>query len=102
LPALFDCGWAIGIKYTDGFTKIVPSLLTISALAISMWLLSIAIKTISVGTAYVDWVGIGAVGVTMLGMILFDESRDIMRIVYLLLIGSGIVGLNLVSSTTGT
>ncbi|MFT5504795.1 MAG: quaternary ammonium compound-resistance protein SugE [Gammaproteobacteria bacterium] len=102
VAGLFECGWAIGIKYTDGFTKMVPSLLTISALAISIWLLSIAMKTIPVGTAYAVWAGIGAVGVTMLGMILFDESRDIMRIVCLLLIVSGIVGLNLVSSTTGT
>jgi quaternary ammonium compound-resistance protein SugE len=99
---LFECGWAIGIKYTDGFTKIVPSLLTISALAISLWLLSIAMKAIPVGTAYAVWAGIGVVGVAMLGMLLFDESRDIMRIVCLLLIVSGIVGLNLVSSSTAT
>jgi quaternary ammonium compound-resistance protein SugE len=98
IAGLFECGWAIGIKYTEGFTKIVPSFLTISAMAISFWLLSIAMKTIPVGTAYAVWTGIGAVGVAVLGMILLGESRDIMRIICLLLIVSGIVGLKLVSS----
>ncbi|MEW8027893.1 MAG: quaternary ammonium compound efflux SMR transporter SugE [Candidatus Thiodiazotropha sp.] len=101
LAGLFECGWAIGLKYTDGFTKLVPSLLTVCAMAISFWLLSIAMKTIPVGTAYAVWTGIGAVGVALLGMLLLGESRDIMRIVSLLLIVSGIVGLKLVSSTTG-
>lgn len=99
IAGLFECGWAIGIKYTDGFTKLVPSLLTISAMAISFWLLSIAMKTIPVGTAYAVWTGIGAVGVAILGMVLLGESRDILRIICLLLIVSGIVGLKLVSSS---
>ncbi|MEW8525818.1 MAG: SMR family transporter, partial [Candidatus Thiodiazotropha endolucinida] len=75
-----------------------PSLLTISAMAISFWLLSVAMKTIPVGTAYAVWTGIGAVGVAVLGMVMLGESRDILRIVSLLLIVSGIVGLKLVSS----
>lgn len=97
LAGLFECGWAVGLKYTDGFTKTVPSLLTVLAMAISFWLLSVAIKTIPVGTAYAVWTGIGAVSVAILGMILFGESRDVMRIVCLLLIVSGIFGLKLVS-----
>ncbi len=99
IAGLFECGWAIGLKYTDGFTKLVPSLLTVTAMAISFWLLSTAMKTIPVGTAYAVWTGIGAVGVAIIGMVLFDESRDIMRIICLLLIVSGIVGLKLVSSS---
>lgn len=99
VAGLFECGWAIGLKYTDGFTKLIPSLLTVSAMAISFWLLSVAMKTIPVGTAYAVWTGIGAVGVAILGMILLGESRDIMRIICLLLIVSGIVGLKLVSSS---
>ncbi|MCZ6623710.1 MAG: quaternary ammonium compound efflux SMR transporter SugE [Deltaproteobacteria bacterium] len=101
VAGLFECGWAIGIKYTDGFTKLVPSLLTVSAMAISFWLLSVAMKTIPVGTAYAVWTGIGAVGVVVMGMVLFGESRDIMRVICLLLIVSGIVGLKLVSSSQG-
>ena len=99
VAGLFECGWAIGLKYTDGFTKLITSLLTVSAMAISFWLLSVAMKTIPVGTAYAVWTGIGAVGVAILGMILLGESRDIMRIICLLLIVSGIVGLKLVSSS---
>ncbi len=98
IAGLFECGWAIGLKYTYGFTKLVPSLLTASAMAISFLLLSMAMKTIPVGTAYAVWTGIGAVGVAVLGMILFGESREIVRIICLLLIISGIVGLKLVSS----
>jgi len=97
IAGLFECGWAIGLKYTDGFTKLVPSLLTVSAMVISFWLLSVAMKTIPIGTAYAVWTGIGAVGVAIIGMILFGESRDIIRVFCLLLIVSGIVGLKLVS-----
>ena len=102
IAGLFECGWAIGLKYTDGFTKLVPSLLTVSAMVISFWLLSVAMKTIPIGTAYAVWTGIGAVGVAIIGMILFGESRDIIRVFCLLLIVSGIVGLKLVSLSQGT
>ena len=101
VAGLFECGWAIGLKYTEGFSKIIPSLLTISAMAISFWLLSVAMKAIPVGTAYAVWTGIGAVGVAIMGMVLFGESRDIIRVICLLLIVSGIVGLKLVSSSHG-
>ncbi len=96
LAGLFECGWAIGIKYTDGFPKLIPSLFTLFSMGFSFWLLSIAIRTIPVGTACAVWAGIGAVGVTLLGMILFAESKDIMRIICLLLIVSGIIGLGIV------
>jgi quaternary ammonium compound-resistance protein SugE len=95
---LFECGWAIGLKYTEGFTRLMPSLLTIAAMAISFVLLSAAMKTIPVGTAYAVWTGIGAVGVAILGMILFGESTDTLRILSLFLIVAGIIGLKLVSN----
>ncbi len=101
VAGFFECGWAIGLKYTDGFTKLVPSLLTVSAMAISFWLLAVAMRTIPVGTAYAIWVGIGAVRVAILGMVLLGESRDMMKIVCLLLIIAGIVGLKLVSLSQG-
>ena len=99
IAGLFECGWAIGLKYTDGFTKLIPSLFTVIAMAISLWLLAIAMKTIPVGTAYAIWTGIGAVGVAVLGMFLFGESRELMRILCLLLIVSGILGLKLVTTS---
>lgn len=97
VAGLFEIGWAIGLKYSDGFSKPVPSLLTVAAMAMSIWLLSVAMKTIPVGTAYAVWTGIGAVGVAILGMILFGESREILRITCLFLIIAGIIGLKLVS-----
>lgn len=101
VAGLFECCWAIGLKYTDGFTKPITSILTVSAMAISFLLLSVAMKTIPVGTAYAVWTGIGAVGVAIMGMLLFGESRDILRILCLLSIVAGIVGLKLVSSSQG-
>ena len=97
IAGLFECGWAIGLKYTEGFTRLTPSILTITAMAISFFLLSTAMKTIPVGTAYAVWTGIGAVGVAVMGMILFGESRDILRIISLMMIVGGIIGLKLVS-----
>lgn len=98
VAGLFECAWAIGLKYTDGFSKLVPSVLTVLSMAISFLLLSLAMKNVPVGTAYAVWTGIGAVGVAIMGMVLFGESRNIMRIICLLLIVSGIVKLKLVSS----
>ena len=97
LAGLFECGWAIGLKYSEGFTRWVPSLLTLWAMGISIWLLSIAMKTIPIGTAYAVWTGIGACGVAILGMILFNESRDLARMICLFLIVIGIVGLKVFS-----
>ncbi len=97
VAGLFEILWAIGLKYSDGFSKPVPSLITVAAMAMSIWLLSVAMKTIPVGTAYAVWTGIGAVGVAVLGMVLFGESREILRITCLFLIIAGIIGLKLVS-----
>ena len=97
VAGLFEIGWAIGLKYSDGFSKLTPSLLTAISMVISLWLLSIAMKTIPVGTAYAVWTGIGAVGVAVLGMVLFGESRETLRVICLFLIVTGIIGLKVVS-----
>ena len=97
IAGVLECGWAVGMKYTDGFTRLLPSVLTIGAMGVSFWFLSLAMRTIPLGTAYAVWTGIGAVGVAALGMVLFEESREILRILCLLLIVAGIVGLKLVS-----
>jgi len=97
VAGLFEIGWAVGLKYSAGFSKPLPSVLTIVAMAFSLWLLAAAMKTIPVGTAYAVWTGIGAVGVAVLGMVLFGESREFLRVLCLFLIIAGIVGLKLVS-----
>lgn len=97
VAGLFEIGWAIGLRYSDGFSKPLPSFLTVVAMGFSIWLLAVAMKTIPVGTAYAVWTGIGAVGVAVLGMVLFGESREIIRIFCLFLIIAGIVGLKVVS-----
>jgi len=102
IAGLLECGWAIGIKYTDGFSKLVPSVLVITAMLASVWLLSIAMKTIPVGTAYAVWTGIGATGVAALGILFMGESREIIRIICLMLIVAGIVGLKLVAPEAET
>ena len=93
----FEIVWALGIKYTEGFTRPVASTITIAAMAASVWLLAIAIKTIPVGTGYAVWVGIGAVGAAIGGMILFGESKSVARMVCILLIVAGVIGLKLFS-----
>lgn len=90
---LFEIGWAIGLKYTEGFTKLIPSVLTVSAMAASFYLLSQSLKTIPVGTGYAVWTGIGAAGTAILGMFLFAESTAVLRIASLGLILLGIAGL---------
>ena len=97
VAGLFEIGWAIGLKYSDGFSKPVPSLFTVLAMVLSVWLLSIAMRTIPVGTAYAVWTGIGAIGVAVLGMVMFGESREFLRLICLFLIIAGIIGLKLVS-----
>ena len=92
---LFEIVWAIGLKYSDGFTKTVPSAITITAMAISMWLLAQAARDLPIGTAYAVWTGIGAVGAALLGIMLFQESANLVRIGCIALIVVGIVGLKL-------
>lgn len=93
IAGVIEIGWAIGLKYTEGFSQLVPSLLTISAMVISMYLLSIAARHLPIGTAYAVWVGIGALGAAILGMFLFGESRDPIRLACLALIVIGVIGL---------
>jgi len=95
VAGLLETGWAIGLKYTYGFTRLVPSVLTIAAIAASMILLAIAAKTIPIGTAYAIWVGIGAVGAVVLGIVLFDEPRDLARLAFVGLLIVSLVGLKL-------
>ena len=94
---LLEIGWAIGLKYTDGFTRLVPSVLTLAAMAGSIILLGLALKTLPIGTAYAVWTGIGAVGTALLGIVLFDEPATAARLASIGLIVSGIVGLKLVT-----
>jgi len=100
IAGLFECGWAIGLKYTEGFTRPVPSLLTVAAMGISFVLLSSAMKTIPVGTAYAFWTGIGAVGAAILGVILFSEMLNPYRVASILLIILGIAGLKIFSGSS--
>jgi quaternary ammonium compound-resistance protein SugE len=93
----FEVGWAIGLKYTEGFTRLWPSLWTIAAMVISLALLGIALKTIPVGTGYAVWTGVGAAGTAILGIILFAEPATALRLGSIGLIVAGIVGLKLVS-----
>lgn len=97
IAGLFETGWAIGLKYSHGFTKLWPSVWTALSMSLSVFLLSVALKKIPVGTGYAVWTGIGAVGVAILGMILFNESRDVARVICIFLIISGIVGLKIFS-----
>ena len=98
LAGLLEIGWAIGLKYTEGFTRLWPSVLTILALVASFLLLGIALRTLPVGTGYAVWVGIGAVGTAVLGIFLFGESATPIRLLSLALICAGIIGLKLAHS----
>lgn len=101
IAGLFEVGWAIGLKYTDGFSKLWPSVWTVGAMIVSLLFLEYALRTLPVGTAYAIWVGIGAVGTAIMGMWLFNESRDIARIVCLMLIVAGVIGLKFVTPNAG-
>ncbi|MDQ3144437.1 MAG: quaternary ammonium compound efflux SMR transporter SugE [Pseudomonadota bacterium] len=102
IAGLLETGWAIGLKYTDGFTRLVPSLLTATAIAASMFLLAIAARTIPIGTAYAIWVGSGAVGAVILGIFLFDEPRDASRLFFVALLVVALIGLKLTARAHGT
>jgi quaternary ammonium compound-resistance protein SugE len=97
LAGLLEVGWAVGLKYADGFTRPVPSIVTLVAAAASFWLLGLAMRTIPLGTAYAVWVGIGAVGAAIAGMTLFREPVSVLKLVSLVLVVAGILGLKLAS-----
>lgn len=93
IAGLFEVGWAVGLKYTEGFTRLWPTVWTVLSMIISLWLLAIAMKQLPLGTAYSVWVGVGAVGTVILGILLFGESASTARLVSVALIVAGIVGL---------
>ena len=95
IAGLFEIAWAIGLKYTEGFTRLWPTVGTVLAMGISVGLLGIAMRSLPVGTAYAVWVGVGAVGTAILGIVLFGESANAGRLVSLALILAGIIGLKL-------
>ena len=98
VAGIFETAWAVGLKYSDGFTKLGPSLFTAVTMMISIYLLALALRALPVGTGYAVWTGIGAVGTAILGMVLFNESRELPRIFCIVLIVAGIIGLKLTSA----
>lgn len=99
IAGVLEIAWAVGLKYTEGWTRLVPSLITGALMIASFYFLSLAVKTLPIGTAYAVWTGIGTVGAAILGMFLFDEPRDIVRVVCIFLIIAGIAGLKLTSAS---
>jgi quaternary ammonium compound-resistance protein SugE len=97
VAGLFEVGWAIGLKYTQGFTRLVPTALTLASMVVSLGLLGLALKTLPVGTAYAIWTGVGTIGTAALGIVLLGEPAHALRLACIGLIVSGIVGLKLVS-----
>lgn len=99
VAGLLEVGWAVGLKYTDGFSRPVPSLLTVAAMIASLALLGLALKTLPLGTAYAIWTGVGTVGTAVMAIILFNDSASAMRLFCIGLIVAGIVGLKLATPT---
>lgn len=95
LAGLFECGWAVGLKYTDGFTRLLPTVPTLFAMGASFGLLTLALRGLPVGTAYAVWTGIGATGTAILGILLFEEPATALRLASIGLIVAGIVGLKM-------
>ncbi|WP_273826092.1 MULTISPECIES: quaternary ammonium compound efflux SMR transporter SugE [Pseudomonas] len=95
---LFEVGWAVGLKYTDGFSRPLPTVLTVGAMAISLGLLGLAVKDLPLGTAYAVWTGVGAVGTVIAGIILFGESMALIRLASVALIITGLIGLKVSAS----
>lgn len=98
IAGLFEIAWAIGLKYTEGWSKLWPSMATVALMIVSFYFLSQAVKTLPIGTAYAVWTGIGTVGAAIVGMVLFDEPRDLIRFGCILLIVGGIAGLKLTAA----
>ncbi|MCB2384359.1 MULTISPECIES: quaternary ammonium compound efflux SMR transporter SugE [Shewanella] len=95
LAGLFEIGWAIGLKYTEGFTRLWPSIFTVASMAVSVVLLGLAVKQLPIGTAYGVWVGIGAMGTAIAGIILLGEGVSLLKVASLILILLGVLGLKL-------
>jgi quaternary ammonium compound-resistance protein SugE len=101
LAGLFEIGWAVGLKYTQGFTRLVPTALTVASMILSIGLLGLALRTLPLGTAYAMWTGIGTLGTAILGIYLFAEPASPARLFCIALIVAGLVGLKLVSPNPG-
>lgn len=97
IAGLFEAAWAIGLKYTEGFTKLYPSIFTGVCMILSFYFLSQALKTLPIGTGYAVWTGIGVIGTTVFGILLFNEALDFARLICIALIFSGVIGLKLIS-----
>ena len=102
LAGVFEIGWAVGLKYTQGFTRLVPTVLTVASMILSIGLLGLALRTLPLGTAYAMWTGIGTLGTAILGIYLFAEPTSPGRLFCIALIVAGLVGLKLVSPDAGT
>lgn len=100
IAGIFEIVWAVGLKYTEGFSKLLPSGITVFAMIASFYFLAQGLKTIPLGTGYAVWTGIGAVGTAIIGILFFEESKDLLRIACILLIISGIIGLKILSPDT--
>lgn len=98
IAGITEIGWALGLKYTEGWTKLIPSILTIIGMVVSFYFLSLSLKTIPVSTGYAVWTGIGAFGTAMIGMFLLGEPSSVLKVICVLLIVAGVVGLKLVST----
>ena len=98
IAGLFEVWWAVELKFSEGFTRILPSILTIVGMILSFYFLSVSLKSLPFGTAYAIWTGIGTIGTVILGIVLFKEPLDIIRIICIILIVSGIIGLKLTSN----
>ena len=97
VAGILEIGWAVGLKYNDGFTRLWPTVATLSAMIASMALLGLAVRELPVGTAYAVWTGIGTVGTVLLGILLFGEPADLLRLLFISMIVAGIVGLKIVT-----
>lgn len=98
IAGIFEIIWAVALRNSEGFTKLIPAIITILAMAVSIYLLAISLKTIPLGIAYTIWTGVGAIGVVIAGIVLFNESKDILKLLFIFFIIAGIVGLKLIST----
>ena len=98
LAGTMEIGWAVGLKFTEGFTQLIPSAITAGFMVLSLYLLSLALKSISIGTGYAIWTGIGAIGTAVIGMLILGDSKEIGRIACILIIITGIIGLKFFSN----
>ena len=98
LAGIMEVGWAVSLKYTEGFSQIIPSIITVIFMIFSLYLLSLALKTITIGTGYAIWTGIGAIGTAIIGMLLLGDSKELGRVICILVVITGILGLKFFSN----